>query len=205
MNKSGPLPPDLSTPRARAGRFVVIHDFDDLAKDQLPEGLRGVARIGHLSKLLESAWMRFVEWDANRFAGEAKKAEGIRAELQIRLEFLDLAASLLRESLSVADSKIQDGIRATVTRLLLNLANGWDYFCCSENDVTLGSPDLYLKDYGSSLDSFEKRKSTYLRYLKSLNAARKTAEGQEKALEHAKADIDARRDAQGDPGVPPRL
>jgi hypothetical protein len=142
--------------------------------------------------------MRYIAWDAHRFAGEAKKAEEIEAELLSRLDFIALAATIAPDLMSEPDEKVRDAIQASVARLKHTMSQRRDYFGHPENHTPLGSPDLYLRDFKASLKVLKEREAMYLKYMKSLEDGQRHSENRGMALAQSEADIqthDANHDA----------
>ena len=188
------VPPDLAPPPpGRWGRFVVIHDFDADAQHGTFEGLRGIARLSSLLMLLEAARARYLQWDAYRFAGDEGAAR-IKDELQARLDFLALAASLLPKALSQSDAVVRDGINATFATLMINLARGWDYFGHAENYVPLGSPTISLGPFKDKVGLLDKREKTYVEYQQNLDEKKSLSEQRAAAVGAALDDLKNQRE-----------
>lgn len=183
------LPPYLSPPPpGRWGRFVVIHDFNADAQNGAFEGLQGIARVSSLHMLLEAARAHYLQWDAYRFAAD-EAAGSINDELQARLDFVALAASLLPTALSQSDALLRNGINATLATLLINLARGWDYFGHPENFVPLGSPTISLGPFKNKVGLLEKRQQTYLDYQQNLDEKKSLSVQRAAAIGAALADL----------------
>jgi hypothetical protein len=210
------VPPKLSDPPpAKWGRFAVIHDVSEKPRAFNEEagrfeGLRGLARVSFLHMLLEGARARYLQWDADRFAGE--RADEIRDELEARLDFVLLTSSLLPKALSKTDNNVRMGIHATASRLMINLGKTWDYFGNPENYVPLGRPKIYLQHFNEAVGLLKDRESTYLKHLESLDekkllsgrrgAAVKAAEGE---LKDKQEEIDKLRDRRERPAYAGRV
>jgi hypothetical protein len=193
---AGPLPPELVTPPAKWGRYLLVNNVDALSGDVRNhpfKELRGVAEASHLHMVLETARERYLQWDAYRFNEDSVKADRIKEELAALLDFLEFGARLLPKYASEEDEVLRNGIIPTLAGLTINLAHESDYFGHTHDFVPLGSPDLYLKSFREALGLLKEREVAYLRLAQALIDAKKRQEQRIEAIGQADTDIAALR------------
>ncbi len=101
-----------------------------------------------------------------------------------------LASSLLPKYLSLTDTRIRDGIHATLGTLMINLARGWDYFGHAENYVPLGSPEFYLGPFADAVGSLKLREDTYLDYRNNLSQQKSVGQQRLAAVQAAGEELE---------------
>ena len=118
--------PDLPDPSpAKWGRYLLVHSVDAKSSPEILnppyKDLCGIAQVSHLHMLLETARLRYLQWDAYRFAQDAQ-ADDMKDELAALLDFLGLGLRLLPRFVAENDINVLDGIRNTVLSLTKQLA-----------------------------------------------------------------------------------
>jgi hypothetical protein len=189
-----PLPDLPDPPPAKRGRYLLCHNVDVTSSSETVNSpykdLRGIAQVSHLHKLLETARLRYLRWDAYRFAQDSE-ADDIKHELVALLDFLLLGLRLLPPFVSENDLNVLDGIRNTVLSLTKRLAAEVDYFGQTKDYVPLGSPNVYYKPLKDTLDLLEKREENYTEYTQALKDAKASQEQLATAIGDAKKHIEA--------------
>jgi hypothetical protein len=158
-------------PNAKWGRRLFTYEADVAS---VPEGadhpvneLRGPAPMSYLRKLLETARLRYLEWDAFRFAKDPR-TDGIKAELLDRLDYLLAALRLVPKVMADSDRELRTGMHDMVVALIDRAGKNLDYFGNLHDVVPLGSPKFYLETFKNSLDLLEKREKMFHAYATAL-------------------------------------
>ena len=187
--------PDLPDPSpAKWGRYLLVHSVDAKSSPEILnppyKDLCGIAQVSHLHMLLETARLRYLQWDAYRFAQDAQ-ADDMKDELAALLDFLGLGLRLLPRFVAENDINVLDGIRNTVLSLTKQLAAELDYFGQTPDYVPLGSPNMYFKPLTETLSLLKTREDNYTAYAQALKEAKVSHEQRATALGDAKKHIEA--------------
>lgn len=201
--------PDIVRPQlpvtlpAKWGRVLLVHGVNMIAPAETTaacnKSLRGIARISHLHMLLETARLRYLQWDAYRFAQDPEadgQKDEQKEELQALLEFLCIGLKLLPLFSAQSEMLVLDGIRTTVLYLTQRLGAEQDYFGNTMNFVPLGSPDLYVTPLKDALRRLKEREEIYLAYSQALQDAKTLHERRTAARTEATKQIKALEDSQ---------
>jgi hypothetical protein len=192
LKAAGKVPPHLKTPPARWGRYVLIQNVNVLSSGDMDHHaltkLRGVAEAGHLQKILETARLKYLQWDACRFAQGSTadktmqaQAEQAKKEMLSMLDFLPLGLRLM----SRGDNKFRNGIDTTVTMLKTQVEKGLDYFGQTADFVKVGPPKYHLGNFNTALDKLRVREIEYRQYVRELADFKAVNEERKSAIGHA--------------------
>ncbi|MBX3327243.1 MAG: hypothetical protein U0223_08350 [Nitrospira sp.] len=199
-NQSRERKPDFANAsQGKWGRVLLVHGVNLMAPattaTDTRTALRGIARVSHLHMLLETVRLRYLQWDAYRFA-QAPEADDLKVELQALLEFLCVGQKLLPLFSAESDMLVREGIQTTVLGLTQRLGAEQDYFGHTMNFVPLGSPDLYITPLKDALGQLERRETVYHAYSRALQDAKAIQEQRTAAITQAGAQIKALEDSQ---------
>ncbi len=188
---------------AKWGRVLLMHGVNMTAPAETTtvacKALRGIAQVSHLHMLLETARLRYLQWDAYRFAQDPEadtQKDEQQEELQALLDFLCVGQKLLPLFSAESEMQVLDGIRTAVLCLTQQLGAEQDYFGNSMNFVPLGSPDFYVTPLEKALEQLEKRETIYHAYNQALQEAKTIHEQRTAARTEAGAQIKALEDSE---------
>lgn len=193
LTQANKVPPTVAdSPPALWARLLVCHNADlgqATAQTNDPRvNLRGVAKFSHLDMVFESARERYLQWDAYRFAGDAK-ADTIKNEVIALLEFLRIGLSLAVKFPGAEDAQVRKDIGDMVAGWALKLAQGQDYFGHTEDFVPLGSPNVYLNSFNDALRLLAERETRYLNYTSYLAQKKAITDEREMAIAAVTSDL----------------
>jgi hypothetical protein len=187
--------PDLPDPLpAKWGRYLLVHSVHATSSPEMLnppyKDLCGIAQVSHLHMLLETARLRYLQWDAYRFAQDPQ-ADDMKDELVALLDFLGLGLRLLPPFVAESDINVLDGISKTVLSLTKQFAAELDYFGQTPDYVPLGSPNMYFKPLTETLALLKTREDNYTAYAQALKEAKASHEQRAAAIGYAKKHIEA--------------
>jgi hypothetical protein len=185
--------PDLpDPPPAKWGHYLLVHSVHATSSPEMLnppyKDLCGIAQVSHLHMLLETARLRYLQWDAYRFAQDSQ-ADDMKDELVALLDFLGLGLRLLPPFVAENDINVLDGIRNTVLSLTKQFAAELDYFGQTPDYVPLGSPNMYFKPLTETLALLKTREDNYTAYAQALKEANATHEQRATAIGYAREHI----------------
>jgi|CXWL01.1.fsa_nt_gi hypothetical protein len=201
-NQSRERQPDFaSASRGTWGRVLLMHGvnitIEAKTTTDIRKNLRGVARVSHLHMLLETARLRYLQWDAYRFAQDPEADEQKdkrKEELYALLDFLCVGQKFLPVFSAESEMQVLEGIRTTVLCLTQRVGAGLDYLGNTMNFVPLGSPDLYVTPLNKALKQLSEWETTYHAYSQALQDAKAVHEQRTVATTEAGKQIKALED-----------
>jgi hypothetical protein len=189
-----PLPDLPDPPPAKWGHYLLVHSVYATSSPEMQnppyKDLRGIAQVSHLHMLLETARLRYLQWDAYRFAQDSQ-ADDLKDELVALLDFLGLGVRLLPTFVAEDDINVLNGITDTVLRLTTHLALELDYFGQTPDYVPLGSPSMYFGTLTDTLALLKTREDNYTAYVQALQEAKASHEQRSTAIGNARKHIEA--------------